>query len=95
MSIVYDYEVVPGHDDLVELFERGNTLAVESLTPETASVIAAFPFRKYQVTSRAGNVSSRITTHSPQLARMAPRFCLQTERAHFHRLRYTNGRSAL
>ncbi|KAF9234009.1 cytochrome P450 [Melanogaster broomeanus] len=43
MSIVYDYEIAPDHDHLVELFERGNTLAIESLTPETASVVAAFP----------------------------------------------------
>ncbi|KAF9239603.1 cytochrome P450 [Melanogaster broomeanus] len=44
MSIVYDYEIAPDHDHLVELFERGNSLAMEGLTPETASVIAAFPF---------------------------------------------------
>ncbi|KAF8123446.1 cytochrome P450 [Boletus edulis] len=44
MSIVYDYDVTPEHDHLVELFERGNTLALESLTPEASSVIDAFPF---------------------------------------------------
>ncbi|KAF9233443.1 cytochrome P450 [Melanogaster broomeanus] len=44
MSIVYDYEIAPDHDHLVELFERGNSLAMEGLTPETASVVAAFPF---------------------------------------------------
>ncbi|KAG8213046.1 cytochrome P450 [Butyriboletus roseoflavus] len=44
MSIVYDYEVASNHDHLVELFERGNALAMESLTPETASIIDAFPF---------------------------------------------------
>ncbi|KAF9228600.1 cytochrome P450 [Gyrodon lividus] len=44
MSVVYDYEIAPDHDHLVELFERGNSLAMEGLTPETASVIAAFPF---------------------------------------------------
>ncbi|KAG9318126.1 cytochrome P450 [Chiua virens] len=44
MSVVYDYEVAPDHDNLVELFERGNALAMEGLTPETASVIEAFPF---------------------------------------------------
>ncbi|KAF9239604.1 cytochrome P450 [Melanogaster broomeanus] len=44
MSIVYDYEIAPDHDRLVELFERGNSLAMEGLTPETASVVAAFPF---------------------------------------------------
>ena len=47
MSIVYDYEVAPGHDHLVELFERGNVLALESLVLETASIIEAFPFGKY------------------------------------------------
>jgi cytochrome P450 len=44
MSIVYDYEVAPEHDHFVELFERGNALAMESLTPESSSVIDAFPF---------------------------------------------------
>ncbi|KAG9318131.1 cytochrome P450 [Chiua virens] len=44
MSIVYDYEVAPDHDPLVELFERGNALAMEGLTPETASIVEAFPF---------------------------------------------------
>ncbi|KAF8841012.1 cytochrome P450 [Paxillus ammoniavirescens] len=44
MSLVYDYEISPNHDHLVELFERGNSLALEGLTPETASVVAAFPF---------------------------------------------------
>ncbi|KAF8123450.1 cytochrome P450 [Boletus edulis] len=44
MSIVYDYEVAPEHDHLVELFERGNALAMESLTPEASSIIDAFPF---------------------------------------------------
>ena len=47
MSIVYDYEIAAGHDHLLELFERGNALAVESLTPETSSIIEAFPFREY------------------------------------------------
>lgn len=42
MSIVYDYEVAPDRDHLVELFERGNTLALQSLTPEAS----AFSFRK-------------------------------------------------
>ncbi|KAF8123441.1 cytochrome P450 [Boletus edulis] len=46
MSIVYDYEVAPEHDHLVELFERGNALAMESLTPELSSIIDAFPFGK-------------------------------------------------
>ncbi|KAG6370811.1 hypothetical protein JVT61DRAFT_11022 [Boletus reticuloceps] len=46
MSIVYDYDVAPEHDHLVELFERGNTLALESLTPEASSIIDAFPFGK-------------------------------------------------
>ena len=46
MSIVYDYDVAPGHDHLVELFERGNALAMVGLTPETASIVDAFPFRK-------------------------------------------------
>ncbi|KIJ69606.1 hypothetical protein HYDPIDRAFT_145813 [Hydnomerulius pinastri MD-312] len=44
MSIVYDYEIDPHHDHLVELFERGNSLAMEGLTPESASVVATFPF---------------------------------------------------
>jgi len=44
MSIVYDYDVAPGHDHLVEVFERGNVLALESLAPQTASIIEAFPF---------------------------------------------------
>ncbi|KAG9318013.1 cytochrome P450 [Chiua virens] len=44
MSIVYDYDVAPDHDHLVELFERGNALVSEGLTPETASIIEAFPF---------------------------------------------------
>ncbi|KAG6370812.1 cytochrome P450 [Boletus reticuloceps] len=44
MSIVYDYEVAPEHDHLVELFERGNALAMESLTPEASSIVDAFPF---------------------------------------------------
>ena len=44
MSIVYDYEVTPDHDRYVELFERGNTIALESLTPETACILEAFPF---------------------------------------------------
>ncbi|KIK96738.1 hypothetical protein PAXRUDRAFT_10627 [Paxillus rubicundulus Ve08.2h10] len=44
MSLVYDYEIAPKRDHLVELFERGNSLAMEGLTPETASVVAAFPF---------------------------------------------------
>ena len=44
MSIVYDYEVAPDHDHLVELFERGNALALASLTPEVSSIIDAFPF---------------------------------------------------
>ena len=47
MSIVYDYEVAPEHDHFVELFERGNALAMESLTPESLSVIDAFPFGKW------------------------------------------------
>ena len=47
MSIVYDYEVAPDRDHFVELFERGNALALESLTPEASSVIGAFPFRKW------------------------------------------------
>jgi hypothetical protein len=47
MSLVYDYEIAPHHDHLVELFERGNSLALEGLTPETASVVAAFPFRSW------------------------------------------------
>ncbi|KAF8558411.1 cytochrome P450 [Imleria badia] len=37
MSIVYDYEVALDHDHLVELFERGNTLALENLTPEASA----------------------------------------------------------
>ena len=44
MSIVYDYEVAPDRDHFVELFERGNALAMESLTPEASSIIDAFPF---------------------------------------------------
>ncbi|KAG8212997.1 cytochrome P450 [Butyriboletus roseoflavus] len=44
MSIVYGYEVAPNHDHLVELFERGNALAMEGLTPERASIIDCFPF---------------------------------------------------
>ena len=44
MSIVYDYEVAPHHDRYVELFERGNTLALESLTPEAACILETFPF---------------------------------------------------
>lgn len=43
MSIVYDYEVAPDHDHLVEIFERGNSLALEALTPEAC----AFSFRKW------------------------------------------------
>ncbi|KAG9318129.1 cytochrome P450 [Chiua virens] len=49
MSIVYDYEVAPGHDPLVELFDRGNVLAMEGLTPETSSIVEAFPFGKWLV----------------------------------------------
>jgi cytochrome P450 len=37
MSIVYDYEVAPDHDHLVEIFERGNALALEALTPEACA----------------------------------------------------------
>ena len=46
MSIVYDYEVAPGHDHLVEILQRGSHLAMESLTPEVSSIIEAFPFGK-------------------------------------------------
>ena len=46
MGIVYDYDVAPSHDPLVELFKRGTALAMESLTPESSSVIDAFPFGK-------------------------------------------------
>ncbi|KAG9318320.1 cytochrome P450 [Chiua virens] len=45
MSIVYDYEVAHDHDHLVELFERGNELALADLTPERAAIVDAFPFR--------------------------------------------------
>jgi len=44
MSIVYDYEVAPGYDDLVEVLKRGSHLALEDLTPETSSIIETFPF---------------------------------------------------
>lgn len=47
MAVVYDYDVAPGSDDhLVELLKRGSCLAMEGLTPETASLVATFPFRK-------------------------------------------------
>ncbi|KAG9318155.1 hypothetical protein JVU11DRAFT_231 [Chiua virens] len=49
MSIVYDYEVAFHHDPLIEIFERGNALAMESLTPEAASIIEAFPFGKWSL----------------------------------------------
>ena len=54
MSIVYDYEVAPDHDHFVELFERGNALAMEGLTPETASIVEAFPFGKWPFFTLAG-----------------------------------------
>lgn len=47
MSVVYDYDVAPEQDHLVDLFERGNALAVESLTPEASCIIDAFPFGKW------------------------------------------------
>ncbi|KAG9318319.1 cytochrome P450 [Chiua virens] len=47
MSIVYDYEVGPGHDPLVAPFERGSKLALENLSPERAAIVDAFPFRKF------------------------------------------------
>ena len=47
MSIVYDYDVAPDHDHLVELLERGSELSVENLTPETAAIVEAFPFGKW------------------------------------------------
>ena len=77
MSIVYDYEVAPDHDHFVELFERGNALAMEGLTPETAAIVEAFPFGKW---SPFIGFSLRADRHfSPQLARLVSRRCLQTQ----------------
>ncbi|KAF9244242.1 cytochrome P450 [Melanogaster broomeanus] len=44
MSLIYDYEISPGKDHFVELFERGARIAIEALLPESASIIATFPF---------------------------------------------------
>ncbi|KAH7883314.1 cytochrome P450 [Phlebopus sp. FC_14] len=44
MSIVYDYDIDPHHDHLVELFERGNSFAMEALTPEKSAIVSNFPF---------------------------------------------------
>lgn len=44
MSIVYDYEIEPKHDHMVEPFEQGSALAMEDLTPERASIVEILPF---------------------------------------------------
>ncbi|KAF8842506.1 cytochrome P450 [Paxillus ammoniavirescens] len=44
MSILYDYELSPGKDHFVELFECGAAIAMEGLLPENSAIITAFPF---------------------------------------------------
>jgi hypothetical protein len=44
MSILYDYELSPGRDHFVELFECGATIAMEGLLPENSAIITTFPF---------------------------------------------------
>jgi hypothetical protein len=44
MSILYDYELSPGRDYFVGLFERGAAIALEGLVPENSAIINAFPF---------------------------------------------------
>ncbi|KAF9228730.1 cytochrome P450 [Gyrodon lividus] len=44
MAILYGYELSPGRDHFVELFERGAGIAFEGLSPESASIVATFPF---------------------------------------------------
>ncbi|KAF9228731.1 cytochrome P450 [Gyrodon lividus] len=44
MAILYGYELSPGRDHFVELFERGTGIAFEGLLPENASIVATFPF---------------------------------------------------
>ncbi|KAN0093301.1 Cytochrome P450 [Tylopilus felleus] len=44
MSIVYDYEVGPGHDPLVEQLERGIAVGMENMTIEVSAIVDAFPF---------------------------------------------------
>lgn len=84
MSVVYDYEVVPDHDPLVGLFERGNALAIESLTPETASIIDAFPFRKWYPLLRYHYQADQHL--SPQPARVVSGCCFQTQGSSFQAL---------
>ncbi|KAH7886698.1 cytochrome P450 [Phlebopus sp. FC_14] len=44
MSMVYDYEIEPDRDHMVELFDHGISLGMEALTPESAAVVNTFPF---------------------------------------------------
>ena len=48
MSIVYDYEVGPGHDPLVEQLERGIAVGMENMTIEVSAIVDAFPFGKWK-----------------------------------------------
>ena len=90
MSVVYDYEVAPDHDHLVELFERGNVLAMQSLTPEASSIIDNFPFREW---SPFLNWYYQADQHpSPQFSRVVPRRCLETQGSSFQALCRTNDR---
>ncbi|KAG9318127.1 hypothetical protein JVU11DRAFT_195 [Chiua virens] len=64
MAIVYDYEVTPDHDRLVELFERAITLDVEGLMPETASIIEAFHFSEWFSWPRSHEITGDISVFS-------------------------------
>jgi hypothetical protein len=89
MSIVYDYEVALDHDHLVELFERGNTLALENLTPEAS----AFSFRKWSPFLQWYCPADQHL--SPQFARVVPRCRHETQGSSFQALCYADDNRTL
>ncbi|KAF9234667.1 cytochrome P450 [Melanogaster broomeanus] len=68
MSLLYDYEISPGKDHFVELFERGASVAFKALLPENASIVATFPFVLSLPTWFPGAVFSRRAALSKKCA---------------------------
>ena len=93
MSVVYDYEVAPDHDHILELFESGNTLALQSLTPEASSIINKFSFRKWSLFLHWYYQADQHP--SPQFARVVPRRCLETQGSSFQALCHTDDRRTI
>jgi hypothetical protein len=44
MSVVYGYEIGPRDDPIISIVEKAVDLAVNSIKPEVAAFLGAFPF---------------------------------------------------